>query len=63
MADNLKMAKGTDLRDDRITIRLPSSLRQAIQREADRDRRTLADMIVIALEARFAKRSRKARRS
>lgn len=57
MSDNADMVKDTDeLRDAKLTIRLPSALLEAIKREADRDRRSVADVIVFTLEDRFAKR-------
>jgi hypothetical protein len=43
-------------RDEKITIRLPGSLLKAIEAEAERDRRSVADVVVLALEDRFAKR-------
>lgn len=52
------MVKGSEIRDEKISIRLPASLLVAIQREAERDRRSVADVIVFTLEARFAKRAR-----
>jgi polysaccharide pyruvyl transferase WcaK-like protein len=49
--------KGTDLRDTRLTLRVPQSLKAAIEREARRDRRTVADVVIMTLEARFAPRA------
>lgn len=45
------MVKGPEKRDERVTVRMPSSLRKAIERAAVRDRRSVADWIVLALEA------------
>jgi hypothetical protein len=60
MSDNRSMPKVTsELRDEKVTIRMPSSLLAAIKREAERDRRSVADVMIFALEERFAKRTRK----
>jgi hypothetical protein len=45
--------KGIATRDTRLSVRVPHVLKQAIEREAERDRRTVADVVIIALEARF----------
>ena len=58
MADNDDMAK-EDVRDARITVRIPSALKNALEREAERDRRSIADVLIFILEERFAKRTRK----
>lgn len=39
-----------ELRDASITIRLPSSLRQAVDRMAERERRSVADIVIFAIE-------------
>lgn len=54
------MPKATDqIRDSQITLRMPASLLDAIRSEAERERRSVADVIIFALEDRFPKRSRK----
>jgi len=54
-------ARLTETRDARITVRIPQSLRDAIEREAVRDRRSFADMTVILLTDALAKRVRKSK--
>lgn len=48
MSDTVIMGK-RDKRDDRLTFRVPTTLRVAIERAAERDRRTVSDWIVVAL--------------
>jgi uncharacterized protein (DUF1778 family) len=48
MSDTVIMGK-RDKRDDRLTFRVPTTLRVAIERAAERDRRSVSDWIVIAL--------------
>ena len=50
------MRKGTELRETRLSVRVPLALKQAIEREAERDRRTVADVVIMTLEARFIRR-------
>jgi hypothetical protein len=57
MGDNDKMRKGTELRETRLSVRVPLSLKQAIELEAERDRRSVADVVIMTLEARFLRRS------
>ena len=40
-------------RDQQITIRIPTRIRAALEQEADHERRTVADIINLALEARY----------
>ncbi len=54
------MYKGTVTRDQRITIRIPAALKEAVERAAAQDRRSLADVIIPVLEAAFVKAPRKA---
>jgi uncharacterized protein (DUF1778 family) len=42
--------KGTDTRDARLSVRVPLALKQAIERYADEDRRTVADVVILLLE-------------
>ena len=49
MSDNWHMTKATEKRSERITIRLPATVRAAIERAAARDRRTVSDWIVLTL--------------
>ncbi len=50
MSDNVRMAKGTDRRDERITIRVPAAVRVVLEREAAAQRRSLSDLILIFIE-------------
>lgn len=61
MDDNEAMRKGTELRDTRLSLRVPLTLKQAIEREAERDRRTVADVVIMTLEARFTPRAARKR--
>lgn len=51
------MTKGTERRTTRLSVRVPESLKVALEREAERDRRTLADVVIILLEDALAKRA------
>lgn len=53
--------KGLERRDSKITIRLPQSLRDALEREAARERRTVSDVMILLLTDAMAKRSPKGR--
>ncbi|MDQ3364344.1 MAG: DNA-binding protein [Myxococcota bacterium] len=53
------MAISDDVRDERITVRIPSSLKLALEREAESERRSLGDIIVFMLEERYSKTARK----
>lgn len=44
------MPKGTERREKRITLRLPPSLREAIERQAELDGRSISDWIVRTLQ-------------
>ena len=55
MADNGVMYRAGD-RDDRITIRLPAALKAALEAEAVRDRRSIADIVIPVLEREFMKK-------
>ena len=57
MFDTVIMAR--DKRDERMAFRIPSKLRDAIERAAERDQRTLSDWIVLALTDAVAKKGRK----
>lgn len=59
MSDNDSMRKSQDEnRSEKVTIRIQPSLLKLIKAEADRDRRSVADVITFALEARFERRGR-----
>jgi hypothetical protein len=62
MGDNDRMRKGVTTRDTRLSVRVPTALKAAIEREAERDQRTVADVVIIALEAAFLRRSRSSSR-
>lgn len=49
----------SSLRDERVTLRLPASLKQALERAAEQERRSVADIIVFTLEEAMAKRKRR----
>lgn len=53
MGDNRDMRKGAELRETRLSVRVPLALKRAIVLEAQRDRRTVADVVIFALEATF----------
>ena len=59
MSDNVPMAKGTERRDARLTIRIPLSVKAELEREAERERRTVSDMIIIFVTDALAIRTRK----
>ena len=49
-----RMAPKTDeKRDHQLTIRIPKYLRDALDQEANKERRSVADIIVFMLEERF----------
>ena len=50
MTDVTKKERTRPLREERVTFRCPTTLRDAIERAAERDRRTVSDWIVLALE-------------
>lgn len=53
------MPKETSIRDTRLSVRIPARLKEAIERAAERERRSVADLVVFALEDAFLKRTRK----
>jgi uncharacterized protein (DUF1778 family) len=53
------MPKEASVRDARLSIRIPAGLKEAIERAAERERRSVADVVVFALEDAFLKRARK----
>jgi uncharacterized protein (DUF1778 family) len=55
------MARRAEKRDQQLTIRIPRRLRDALDREAEADRRSVADIVVNMLEDRYAKRARAGR--
>ena len=59
MGDKGIMAKGSERRTTRLSVRVPESLKIALEREAERDQRTLADVVNIMLTEGLAKRRRK----
>jgi len=59
MGDNGAMRKGTARREERLSVRVTRSLKRAIEREAERERRSVADVVVFALEDRFLSTARK----
>ena len=51
MQDNGTMTR--NIRDHQLTIRIPQRLRDELETEADRDHRSVADIINIMLEQRY----------
>ena len=56
------MPKGPEKRNARVTVRMPEELLAKIQAAAESDRRSVADWIVLQLEATVAKRTGKTTR-
>ena len=56
----LEVTKGQEPRDYRLTIRIPTSLHQAIKRTAVEDKRSVSDWIVVTLQAVIAEREERA---
>ena len=50
MSDDRRMAKGTERRSERFTLRLPPTLRAAIERLSAEDGRSPSDWIVRRLQ-------------
>lgn len=59
MGDNGVMPKGSERRTARLSVRVPESLKLALEREAERDRRTVADLLIIILERGLSARTKK----
>jgi hypothetical protein len=49
------MGQDEDERHSQITIRIPTWMRKALEMEAHKERRSIADIIVFMLEAKFEK--------
>ena len=62
MGDIGAMAKDIERRTARLSVRIPASLKVALEREALRDRRTLADVVIIMLSDTLSQRSKKGAR-
>lgn len=52
------MPRRAEKRDHQLTIRIPKRLREALDREAEADRRSAADIVVNMLEERYGRRTR-----
>jgi len=52
------MPRHAEKRDHQLTIRIPKRLREALDREAEADHRSAADIVVIMLEERYRRRTR-----
>lgn len=50
------MVKGPEKRDARITVRIPTSLKDALEREARRQRRSIADVLYMIVSDALTKR-------
>ncbi len=56
----MRRATGTDeKREAQITIRIPQYLRDALDAEAARERRSIADLVIFALEDRYTTTKKK----
>lgn len=62
MGDNGCMTKGTAPRTARLSVRVPAGLKRELEAEAARERRTLADVVIILLERGLGAREKKASR-
>lgn len=60
--DTPGVTKGQEPRDYRLTIRIPTSLHQAIKRTSVEDKRSVSDWIVVTLQAAIAEREERAKR-
>jgi uncharacterized protein (DUF1778 family) len=49
MSDNRRMPKGSERRDERITIRVPQSIRAALDAAAEAEMRSVSDVIVLCV--------------
>lgn len=58
-----RVTKGQEPRDYRLTIRIPTSLHQAIKRTSVEDQRSVSDWIVVTLQAVIAEREERAKRA
>ena len=56
------VTKGQEPRDYRLTIRIPTSLQQAIKRIAVEDKRSVSDWIVVTLQSVIAEREERTAR-
>jgi hypothetical protein len=56
------VTKGTEPRDHRLMVRIPTSLWHALKRVAAEDERTVSDWIVTTLTEAITKRDRKSSR-
>ena len=50
MLDNPRVTKGSEKRDVRFSMRLPTSLHTRLRKVAEADRRTMGDFAIIAIE-------------
>jgi hypothetical protein len=53
------MGKSAERRTTRLSVRVPASLKAALKHEAQRDRRTIADVVIIMLEQALSARVKK----
>lgn len=61
MGDNGAVPKEAEGRQARLSVRVPESLKLELEREAARDRRTVADVVIILLTDALAARTKKER--
>lgn len=62
LSDDRRMVKGPERRTERFTLRLPASLRDAIDRLSAEDGRSPSDWIVRELQLAVADHDKKSRR-
>ena len=60
MRRSSQVTRDSERRDARITFRAPESLREALEREAAEQRRSISDVVTIILTDALAKRPLKA---
>ena len=60
--DTPGVTKGQEPRDYRLTIRIPTSLHQAIKWTSVEDKRSVSDWIVVTLQAAIAECGERAKR-
>lgn len=62
LSDNVDMTKGPEPRSAKITVRIPESLLEALERKAAKDRRSVSDVVVLMLEDAFTTLTKQAKK-
>lgn len=52
------MARGVERRDSKLTIRIPGTVKAALEREAERERRSVSDIVIMFVTDALAKRGK-----